>query len=152
MSARKSDKNRSKKDQLPKRLFKRPRGPEIPPGFNVVYEPPGHAKMSEVLEDFIEPYDQLCKTESSHRKILTLAVLAWNVALAPEASRRGMLDRALRAGLGNASEEDLDVAREMVEEMVRRKLMYFAENHRKIVSFDLRTTDTGLHLFVASTL
>ena len=78
--------------------------------------------------------------------------VAWNVALAPEASRRGMLDRALRAGLGVVSEKDLDVAREIVEEMIQRKLMHFAENRRMIISFDLHDTGSGLHLSVASTL
>ena len=63
MSSRRSKKDKRNKDRLPKRLFKRERAPVIPPGSRVVYQPTGREKMSEVLEDFIEPYLELADNE-----------------------------------------------------------------------------------------
>ena len=62
MASRKPDKGRRKKDRMPKRLFKQERGPAIPPGHKVVYEPAGREKMSDVLEDFVEPYEDMADT------------------------------------------------------------------------------------------
>src|SRR4051812_46828121 len=87
-----------KKDRMPRRLFRqgrstaiqpgsRGRVPAIPPGSKVVYEPAGREKMSEVLEDFIEPYRDMADGENALRKLLTLALLAWNAALLPEDRR-----------------------------------------------------------------
>jgi hypothetical protein len=152
MASRKPDKGRGKKDRLPKRLFKQRRGPAIPPGTNVVYEPAGREKMSEVLEDFIEPYKDMADTDDAFRKLLNLAVLAWNAALLREDQRRAMIDETLEVGLPGASEADRALAREFVEELVRRKEEHFAANRRAIYSFELTDTGDGYHLSVASTL
>ena len=47
----------------------------------------GGIKMSEVIENFIEPYMDLANTEENLRKLLTLAGLAWNTALFPKEER-----------------------------------------------------------------
>ncbi len=106
MASRRSKKNNRNKDRLPKRLFKRVRGPVIPPGSRVVYEPTGREKMSEVLDDFIEPYQEVADNEDSYRKLLNLAVLAWNAALLPEDQRRTAIDETLKVGLPGSSKED----------------------------------------------
>ena len=41
-------------------------------------------KMSDVLEEFVEPYLEFAETEEAYRKLLSVAVVAWNVALFPE--------------------------------------------------------------------
>jgi hypothetical protein len=152
MASRRSKKDKRKKDRLPKRLFKRERGPVIPPGSRVVYEPTGREKMSEVLEDFIEPYRESADSEDSFRKLLNLGMLAWNVALLPEGERPTVIDEMLRVGFSRAEEADLAQAREFVETLVRRKMEQFAANQRAIISFELTDTGDGYHLSVASTL
>jgi hypothetical protein len=141
-----------KKERMPRRLFKQGRSPAVPPGSKVVYEPAGREKMSEVLEDFIEPYRDLADTEDAFRKLLNLGMLAWNAALLPEDKRRAMIDETLGAGFSRASSPDRAQARGFVEEMVRRKLEHFPDNRRSIISFELTDTGTGYHLAVASTL
>jgi hypothetical protein len=141
-----------KKDRMPRRLFKQGRMPAIPPGSKVVYEPAGREKMSDVLEDFIEPYRDMADTEDAFRKLLTLALLAWNAALLPEDRRRTMIDETLGAGFSRASEADRSQAREFVEVMVRRKEEYFPSNRRAIISFELTDKGDDYHLSVASTL
>jgi hypothetical protein len=47
-------------------------------------------KMSEVLEQFVEPYwEELPDTADDFRKILTIGVAAWNAALLPEDEQKG---------------------------------------------------------------
>ena len=152
MASRKSKKANRNKDRLPKRLFKREPVPVIPPGSRVVYEPTGREKMSEVLDDFIEPYRESADSEDSFRKLLNLGMLAWNVALLPEGERPTVIDKMLRVGFSRASEADLAQAKTFVETLVRRKLERFAPNQRTIISFELTDTGDGYHLSVASTL
>jgi hypothetical protein len=152
MSSRKGEKGRRKKDRMPRRLFKRERAPAVPPGSKVVYEPAGREKMSEVLDDFIEPYSDLADTEDAYRKLLSLGVLAWNAALLPEDQRQAMIDKTLEAGLTRASGANRAQAREFIEMLVRRKQEHFAGNQRAIISFTLSNTADGYHLSVASTL
>jgi hypothetical protein len=128
------------------------RGPVIPPGSRVVYEPTGREKMSETLEDFIEPYRELADNEDAFRKLLNLGVLAWNAALLPDDQRRRAIDETLSAGLSRSSKEDRALAKEFIEKLVRRKEERFAANQRAIISFELTDTGDGYHLTVASTL
>jgi hypothetical protein len=152
MASRKGEKGRRKRDRMPKRLFKREHPMAIPPGSKVVYEPPGQEKMSEVLEDFVEPFSDLGDTEDAYRRLLSLGQMAWNAALLPEDERRAMIDETLRAGFPGASGAGRAEAREFVETLIRRKLEHFAGNQRAILSFTLTDTGDGYHLSVASTL
>jgi hypothetical protein len=152
MASRKPKKDARKRDRLPKRLFKRARGPAIPPGSQVVYEPAGREKMSEVLEDFIEPFRELAEGEDEFRNLLNLGMLAWNAALMPEGERQAMIDEILGSALSRASEADRAHARMLVEALIRRKEEHFAANQRAIFSFELTDTGRGYHLSVASTL
>ena len=152
MASRRPKKDPRKRDQLPKRLFKRERGLAIPPGSRVVYEPVGPEKMSVVLENFIEPYRELADTEDGFRNLLDLGMLAWNAALLPEGERRAMIDKILAAGLSRASEADRAQARELIEALVRRKEEHFAANRRVIVSINVTDRGDDYYLSVASTL
>lgn len=161
MASRRPRKDHPGKDRLPRRLFRRARGPAIPPGTPVpavppgtrlVYEPAGHEKMSEVLEDFVEPYRDLADTDDALRKLLSLALVAWNAALLPEDQRRAMIDEMVEAGLSRGTEADRAQAREIIEMLVRRKEEHFAANRRAIVSFELTDRGDDYHLSVASTL
>lgn len=57
-------------------------------GRKVVFQPSGEVKMSEVLLEFVEPYKQFAQTEEAYRKMLTLAVVAWNASFLPEVERQ----------------------------------------------------------------
>jgi hypothetical protein len=152
MASRKSKKGDRKKDRLPRRMFNRARGPAIPPGSRVVYEPEGREKMSAVLEEFVEPFRDMAESHDDFHKLLNLAVLAWNAALLPEDKRRAMVDDMLAAGFSRASAADRAFARQIIEAMIRRKEEHFATNRRAIVSFQLIDRGDDFHLSVASTL
>jgi hypothetical protein len=152
MASRKFKKDGRKKDRLPRRLFNRARGLKVPPGTQVVYEPEGREKMSEVLEDFVEPYRDQAESYDAFRKLLHLGVLAWNAALMPEGKRRAMIDDVLEAGLSRASAADRAAARQIVDALIRRKEELFAANRRAILSFELTDRGDDFYLSVASSL
>jgi arylsulfatase A-like enzyme len=143
---------KGKGDRLPKRLFRRSR--EKPPASEpqIRDDSTGREKMSDVLEDFVDPYWDMADDADALRKLLSLAVLAWDAALLPEPKRQAMIDDTLGAGFSRASEADRAQAREFVELMVKRKLEHFPDNRRAIISFTLTDTGTGYHLSVASSL
>ena len=60
-------------------------------GRKVVVEPRGVAKMSEVLEAFVEPFLDHAHTEDATRTLLMLAVLEWNASGLPEEEQRKMV-------------------------------------------------------------
>ena len=152
---------KGKKDRIPKRLFKREGvpasykrepGPRLPPGVELVIDPPGHERMSEVLEGFVEPYREFAPSEDAYRKLLMLALVAWNAAILPEGQRQALIDETLGVGLPGATEEDSADARRLIEDLIRRKLDHFAANKRMILSFELTDRGHDFHLSVMSTL
>jgi hypothetical protein len=58
----------------------------------VVFEPGGEEKMSEVLTSFVEPYLEFADTREEFDKLIALAVGAWNATLLPEGARKGMVN------------------------------------------------------------
>ena len=125
-------------------------GPLHPTG--VVIEPAGQVKMSEVLEQFVEPFLEFARTAEEHRKLFTLAALAWNVALLPPGDGEKMIAEVLNASLAAAGEQVTAEARDIVDMLVVRKRLLFANNTRQIVNIEITKTAHGFHLAVASTL
>jgi hypothetical protein len=119
---------------------------------HIVMEPSGAEKMSEVLEDFVEPYMDSVDSIEAHRNLLQLAVLAWNTSLLPQAEQRKTVDSTLTKNLFG---EDIQMEKEIkqiVYEMIERKQNYFPQIKRFIADFTLKGTGKRVHLSVASTL
>jgi hypothetical protein len=158
MASRGSGKGRRKKDRMPKRLFKHepPPAAALPPGLpsniQVIQGPVGQEKMSDVLKDFIKPYQEAAPTEDAMRRLLMLGILAWNAAILPEDKGRELIDEMLDPALAGASREDRGQSKKFVEALVWRKLELFAENRRMILSFELTNLGHEYHLSVMSTL
>lgn len=117
-----------------------------------VIAPGGEVKMSEVLGAFIEPYIDLADTIEAYRRLLTVAVAAWNIALAPKAEQQKMLDEIAAAGIPADDVESHTVFREMVTMLIARKKQYFAAYTRNIIAFEVTDIGDSYHLVVASTL
>ena len=79
MGGRKKKKKRSERKRHQRPQVRVP--PGTPEGMTIVRPSPGQEKMSEVLLDFVEPYSEQWETAEELRKLLTLAVIAWNAAL-----------------------------------------------------------------------
>ena len=105
-------------------------------------------KMSEVLEDFIEPYKQFAETKEAYQKLLTTAVAAWNVMLFPEKERSSRLDDLL-ATLPKDVRKD---GKQIIEELMVRKERFFSQYKRMIIDFEIRGVGGDWHLSVMSTV
>jgi hypothetical protein len=106
--------------------------------------------MSNVLKDFAEPYAELADTERGLRVLFQVAMVAWNTALAPEEEREALLEETITRGFGHASEDVQASMREILDEMVQRKLALFDVYKRFIVSVEVKRTKGTDHLSVIS--
>jgi hypothetical protein len=130
-------KNRKRKDK--KKALKRPFARSLPPDTE---------KMSEVLLDFIRPYENTWQTEEQLQKLLVVAIVAWNAAVAG-GSQGEELIRSTMATLPPDAQEDFLT---IIVALVERKQRFFADNTRLIINYQLTMNPDGPHLLVASTL
>ncbi len=143
---------RKKQEQSRLRGFKQRLEKDLLRGHEVVVEPSGVAKMSEVLEAFVAPYLALADTEDATRKLLMLAVVAWNASFLTEEEQRKMVDDITSKVMSAATREDKEDFSELVSTLVERKRAYFSEYTRRIISFELTDTGRDYHLSVVSTM
>ncbi|MFQ5340717.1 MAG: hypothetical protein ACE5F6_04130 [Anaerolineae bacterium] len=149
-SKRKRGRGRAQKQKRARSLKSRlEKGPLR--GQKVVYEPSGHVKMSDILDDFVEPYVGFTDTEEEYRELLSVAIVAWNASLLPEEDRQDMIDSIIE-GMPALTEELEEDFREIVKELMERKRRHFSEYRRMIIDFELTDTGSGYHLTVASLL
>lgn len=123
---------------------------EHQPGYadrRIVHNPPGELKMSAVLEDFIEPYVQEVENLESYRKLITLAVVGWNISLYPKEMR----EEPMLSLLETMPTELQADARSIVGAFIDRKERHFAHIRRMILDFELTDLGDGVHLTVTST-
>jgi hypothetical protein len=121
-------------------------------GEKILIEPSGEEKMSEVLTDFVEPYLEFADTDEAHRKLLTLAIMAWNASFLPEKEQQDMINRVLDTGIPTGADELKAGLKEIVNMLIIRKKVYFSGHTRKIIDYELTDRGRDYHLAVASTL
>lgn len=112
----------------------------------VIPNPPGQAKMSEVLRAFVDPYWHIPETEESMRKLITTALVAWNTALLPEAEQADALAQIATALPAETHADFYTITHEMIE----RKNKHFAGYDRLILDFELVDRGHDYHLTVIS--
>jgi hypothetical protein len=107
-------------------------------------------KMSVILRKFVEPYIEFTNSEESYRKLITLAVLAWNASLLPEKDAQVMIDDVFKKGLPKSETELIAGLREIVDSLVARKKAYFSKYRRQIIDFDVEDLGNQYYISVAS--
>ncbi len=113
---------------------------------------PKGAKMSEALEELVEPYFDSTADRRSLETLLSMGALAWNLAIVPTEDRQELFDTAFQAA---TKSQDADIAegKALVETLIERKEKLFPENRRMIMSFELKYTGGGdYQISVASTM
>jgi hypothetical protein len=157
MASKRAKNDRRKQEKRLKRLrrlkSKGERSPVDKP-ILLVHNPPGMERMSEVLEQFVEPYwVEVPDTAEDFRRILSIGVVAWNAALLPDDEQKTMIDRAVREGLSGSTEADRRDFRILLVGMIERKKTDFSHVKRAIISFHVRDEGNNqYYLNVASTL
>jgi hypothetical protein len=110
----------------------------------VVKDPPGFEKVSDMLAKLAGPLVEQSKTKEDYKKVLHLAVIAWNAALLPEGERAGMLhEKEIADNLGPPGIR-------LVEELIERKLALFPNERRQVLDMELVARNGRFHLSVAS--
>lgn len=118
----------------------------------MVMNPKGVAKMSEVLEKFIEPYKDTTQDFADLEALIEIAILAWNMSLIPKENRKDAMESMLSEMNSGANQPGQSEFLSMLNELIDRKDRHFSKNQRFITTFDLQDTGDGYHLSVASTL
>jgi hypothetical protein len=116
----------------------------------VKVSPFGEVKMSEVLESFVAPYVEFTDNRSQRVRLLEMAVVAWNLALMAKGDYQSLLEETIAQIMPDNDLLALQDFREIIAEMVARKLEYFADYDRMIVNFELKDTGREYQLSVAS--
>ena len=124
----------------------------FPLGPSYRFDAPGGVKMSEVLEEFVEPLADEVEGLEGYRRLLCLGQIAWNAALRGEPERGAMVMELLSTALPEASAETLSFGRSVVERLIARKELHFAHLQRPILGFEVFDTGDGWHLNVMSAL
>jgi hypothetical protein len=114
----------------------------------VIFEPRGEVKMSEVLLDFISPYRDTWETEDQFRKLILMAIVAWNAAIAPDDKGAELVQSTMATLPPEAQADYLQI----VVSLIERKQRFFASNTRMIINHTITMTPAGPHLQVMSTL
>ena len=133
-------------------------------------------RMSEVILEFIKPYQELAHGNSDLEKLIGLGVVAWNLSLLPGNEREAALNalitdlfsskspikklgnmigkwiRVGQKGEAKRSSAEETEFKKIVYEMVEHKQRRFGRNRRFIVSYHVETAGEDVQLFVASTL
>lgn len=120
------------------------------------FDAPGDVRMSEVMPRFVQPFEQYADGEDAYRRLLTLGMVAWNAALAPESQREEMVDKLLREAVHKVGPgeqvNDQEIASQVIEHLIERKTKHFAHYQRPIFDFMLEDTGDGYHLTVISAI
>ena len=150
LNQQRADKTRQKGlEKFQQKVQRGPLGRKIS---DMVTNPKGEVKMSEVLEIFVEPYLDFAQNRSQREKLFGIAVIAWNLAIMPEKERQPMIDQVIKASLKGDDPLAQQDTQEIIDDLIARKQNFFAENKRYIVDFQLQDTGKQFHLSVASTL
>lgn len=108
----------------------------------------GGDPMIAILEKFIEPYLDTAETHNDREKIVAVAAAAWNAALLPPPKSVEAIELFLKSLPKHGIPED--GIREMMDEMIARKLKHFADVSRVIFKMDWRGKGDAFQLAVAS--
>lgn len=120
------------------------------PGGIPVIDPPGEARMSEVILKFAEPWLEPSDEGEFYRKAIPVAIMAWNASFLSREKQQEMIDYLI-GNLGIRDQHALAFRLE-VEKLIERKHAKFSDVKRYVTNYEITSSEGGFQLFVASTL
>ncbi len=117
-----------------------------------VQDSKGVRKMSEIILEFARPYLDEVDSFDDYKKVIPMAMIAWNLGLTDESEMEVQL-AALCNDLGHSMTDDLAIEfRQRVSALVYRKRQHFSEVKRLVMDWDIVEMGNSFHLNVVSTL
>jgi hypothetical protein len=115
----------------------------------VMVNPTGTEKMSEVILRFAEPFKD--NDGLVPRAMLEIAIIIWNASFMPSDMQR----KALEDVVNVFPRDDSEARREMfliVNMLLERKKQHFSDNKRMIMDYHITESAHSIHLDVVSTV
>ena len=115
----------------------------------VMVNPAGTEKMSEVIFRFVEPFKDDDGLVS--KGMLEIAIIIWNASFMPSDMQR----KALEDVVNVLPSDDSEARRDMffiVNMLLERKRQYFSNNKRMIMDYHVTGSAHSIHLDVVSTV
>jgi len=122
---------------------------------NMVIEPKGAIKMSDVLKQFVAPYLDTVHNLKQCKALLSLGVVAWNASLLSKSDDevlKAIVDEFLEESLLTDDAQTKQDTREIITELIARKNQHFSHIKRLIMDFDVKQSGQRYDISVASTL
>ena len=116
----------------------------------IVYQPNVGKKLSAVLLDFVSPFQEKDMTDEAYRKLMALAVIAWNATILPEVEGKKLVETSVQSIVDSAGEEWRSGAEFAIAMLIEHKKRKYADDQRFIVEYRLAETENGYHLAVAT--
>jgi hypothetical protein len=130
-------------------LLNRVRASQHLPNTQVLVNPVGTEKMSEVILRFAEPFkdhDGLIP-----RAMIEIAIIMWNASFMPMDMQR----KAVEDIVNVFPRDDIEARREMfllAHMLLERKKQYFSQNKRMIMDYHITESAHSIHVDVMSTV
>ena len=133
-----------------KRLVSRLEKKGLLKGREILYQPEGYEKLSTVVWDFIEPHRKYATTYEALRKLITLAILAWNASMLPDDKAKDFVEKVVDSQPLSKSDHDMMIS--VVKDLIERKKKYFSQYTRDILDYELIETEDEFRLSIVSFL
>jgi hypothetical protein len=102
-------------------------------------------KVSEILLEFAEPWLDEVANDDHRRKVVGMAVVAWNMARSADSERRKEKNSEMAEKLGEAGMTILN-------DMITRKLALYPDEERIILDFEITTDGEKMRVEVVASL
>lgn len=118
----------------------------------VVNNPPGAEKMSQVILDFAEPLtDELSDDDDvAFKNIIGLAISVWNISLLPDMEKEKALEQ-LSGFVPAYDDKDAVMLQHSIDFLMKRKKKFFSKNKRFIIDYQVTTSKHDRDFYVVST-
>src|SRR2546426_151353 len=130
-------------------LLKRVRASQHLPNAQVIVNPAGTEKMSEVILRFAAPFKDDDGLVS--KAMIEMAIIIWNASFMPKDMQR----KAVEDVVNVLPSDDREARRELffiVNMLLERKRQYFSNNKRMIMDYHITESAHSIHLDVVSTV
>ena len=147
---RKKNKRKEKSPQA--RFYEKVKNSSTLPVSELVVDPEGQAKMSEMILDFAKPFLDKYKDEEPERKAIGLAIIIWNTSLFPKKEQDREIEKLCSDLTPTDDANDFAALMDHVNILLERKKKYYPDNKRAIIKYQTSGTGKNRRLDVASTL